>query len=561
MKIVVLGLALVGAIAASAPAQRPRSGSNTGPDGVVITGRVVADGTGDPIRNARVTLLPESQATPVVLTDAAGTFRLTAPVGRYRVVASKTGFARGDATPAVTGRPVEVRLKKGAAIAGRVVDERGDPVIGVRVAALEQQSPRNDPTTVAITDTDDRGAYRLAGCPDGTFVVGVTTLGLVGRNNSEPRTIYAPGTTTRGEAQQVLVQAGEDWLNADLIVPMDQLSGMPAALFAIRFQRPRQDSPRPTPRAQTSSRTGSVRGRVVSVDGTPISRAQVYLFASTAAESRMATTDEEGGFQFGAVAAGALLVSVIKPGYTQVESGQALESFPMGRATSSPTPDDVRFGRRFDLAGGSSIERVDLQMARWSTLSGTVTDEYGDPIQGVGVEVLRGQYQAGRRRLVSAGPSRLTDDLGRYRLYGLPAGEYIVSAAVGHVSSDDLPGYGRAYFPGTPNPSYAQYVSVGLAQDVGFVDFSMSRTRTARVAGIGTGPDRRTLSARRTDAGAQPACRVTGSCPRRRADCAGRHVRLPERASRSVCDPGLSRSPECPYRGRVRRGAGHRRHG
>jgi hypothetical protein len=64
----------------------------------------------------------------------------------------------------------------------------------------------------------------------------------------------------------------------------------------------------------------------------------------------------------------------------------------------------------------------------------------------------------------------------------------IVSAAVGQVSSDDLPGSVSAHFPGTPNAGKAQYVSVGLAQDVGFVDFSMSRLHTARVTGIVLGP-------------------------------------------------------------------------
>jgi hypothetical protein len=487
---VLLSLALVGAVAPSAQAQVPRRATRTSADAVVVTGRVVSDSTGDPMRNARVTLFPESQETPVVLTDAAGAFRLTAVPGRISVVASKTGYARADATPAVAGQPVEVRLKKGAAIVGRVVDERGDPVVGVQVAALKPPGAANKPTTVATTDTDDRGDYRLAGLPDGGFVVGVTTLGLVGRNNWEPRTIYSPGSVTPGEAQQVQVQAGEDRPNVDVIVPMDQLSGMPAALFAIRFLRPRQGSAVPFPQVQNSAprpTDGSVRGRVVNMDGTPISLAQVYLFASINAESRMVMTDEEGRFEFGAVAAGRLLVSVTKPGYTQVEMGQALQSFPVGRATSSPTPNDVQFGRRLALTANST-ERVDLQMARWSTLSGTVIDEYGDPIQGVGVQVLRVQYEAGRRRLVSAGTSRVTDDLGRYRLYGLVPGRYIVSAAVGHVSSDDLPGYGRSYFPGTPNAGEAQSVSVDLAQDVGFVDFSMSRMRTARVAGIVLGP-------------------------------------------------------------------------
>ena len=222
-----------------------------------------------------------------------------------------------------------------------------------------------------------------------------------------------------GEAQALSLQPGEERRGTDIVVPADRLAGMPSGLFANRFLRPRQDSAFPISRTRSSAprpTDGSVRGRVVSIDGAPISLAQVYLFASINAESEMATTDEDGRFEFGAVAAGTVLVSVTKPGYTQVESGQALQSFPMGRATSSPTPNDVQFGRRFALTAVST-ETVDLKMARWSTLSGTVTDEYGDPIQGVGVEVLRVQYEAGRRRLVSAGTSRLTDDLGRYRLY------------------------------------------------------------------------------------------------------------------------------------------------
>jgi protocatechuate 3,4-dioxygenase beta subunit len=490
---VLLSLALAGAVAISAHAQAPKRPPTTSAAAIVITGRVVTDSTGDPIRNARVTLFPESQETPVVLTDAAGAFRLTAPLGRFSVVASKTGYARADATPAVSGQPVEVRLKKGAAIVGRVVDERGDPVVGVQVAALTQLSTGNNPTTAALTSTDDRGEYRLAGLSDGTFVVGVSTLAAVGpvrTRIADPRTTYYPGTAALGEAQALPLQPGEERRGTDIVVPADRLAGMPSGLFANRFLRPRQDSAFPISRAQSSAprpTDGSVRGRVVSIDGAPISLAQVYLFASINAESEMATTDEEGRFEFGAVAAGTLLVSVTKPGYTQVESGQALQSFPMGRATSSPTPNDVQFGRRFEHTAVST-ETVDLQMARWSTLSGTVADEYGDPIQGVGVEVLRVQYEAGRRRLVSAGTSRLTDDLGRYRIYGLAPGGYIVSAAVGQVSSEDLPGYGRAYFPGTPNAGEAQYVSVGLAQDVGFVDFSMSRVHTARVTGIVLGP-------------------------------------------------------------------------
>jgi protocatechuate 3,4-dioxygenase beta subunit len=490
----VFTLTLLSVVAISAQTPPPRRAPATNAGTVVISGHVVADATGEPIRNARVTLSPASQGTSVVLTDAAGAFQFRATKGRYGIVAGKTGYARAGATVQDADGAVELRLKKAASVAGRIVDERGDPVVGVQVSASTHSGAGNSPTSAATTDTDDRGEYRLDGLSDGSFIVGVTTLAAVGPSSNpsasraDPRTTYYPGTMTVGEAQALSLQAGEQRRGIDIVIPAERLAGTPGALFDDRFL------PRPEPLPvrlgiETPERrpTGALRGRVVSSDGTPISFAHVYLFASAKADSGMVTTDVDGRFEFEAIPAGPLLISVTRQGYTQVESGHALKPFPVGRATSSPTPNDVQFGRRFDLAANST-ETVNLQMARWSTLSGTITDENGDPIQGVGVEVLAVQYDAGRRRLVPAGPSRLTDDLGKYRLYGLAAGTYLVSAAVGHVSTDDLPGYGRAYFPGTPNPAEAQYVSVGLAQDIGFVDFAMPRTRTARVTGIVLGP-------------------------------------------------------------------------
>src|SRR5580698_3464444 len=82
----------------------------------------------------------------------------------------------------------------------------------------------------------------------------------------------------------------------------------------------------------------------------------------------------------------------------------------------------------------------------------------------------------------------VTDDLGRYRLHSLTPGQYIVSAGVGQVSLEDLPGYALSYYPGTRNPGDAQFVSVGLSQDVPTIDFSLSRVRTARVAGQALNP-------------------------------------------------------------------------
>src|SRR6266540_3513820 len=98
-----------------------------------ITGRVVADDTGNPIANARVTLASTALGTPVVLTDADGRFAFPAPPTRSNVVANKTGYGHGEVTPADGSRSIELRLKRGAAISGTVVDHVGGPAANVRV--------------------------------------------------------------------------------------------------------------------------------------------------------------------------------------------------------------------------------------------------------------------------------------------------------------------------------------------------------------------------------------------------------------------------------------------
>jgi hypothetical protein len=110
-------------------------------------------------------------------------------------------------------------------------------------------------------------------------------------------------------------------------------------------------------------------------------------------------------------------------------------------------------------------------------------------VQGARVQVLQVRYEAGRRRLAPAGfAPRLTDDLGRYRLYALEPAQYVVSATVGGVASVELPGYTQSFFPGTPNAAEAQFVPMAPSQDVTGVDFALSRIRTARVAGTMLNP-------------------------------------------------------------------------
>jgi protocatechuate 3,4-dioxygenase beta subunit len=439
-----------------------------------ITGRVVADETGEPIANARVTLAAAAQGTPVVLTDPDGRFALIAAAGRPSLVASKSGYARSELTPAA-GEAIAIRLRRAAAISGRVVDEFGDPIVNARVAAETRVGSQTNLTAVATTDSDDRGEFRLAGLPAGTFAVTVVTMGVATPQTVDGNQIislpdthktYYPGAAALNEAQELRLQYGEDRPGIDFVVSAKQSDGQPYSVMRVSPLRP----PPPDPAARATS---IVRGRVSSTDGHALPHAQVRLFLQgNPLQTRTGRADSDGRFEFLDLPAGKYRIVAAKTGYSL--EGAAVFAGPPLPTTGQPV----------DVAEAETHERVDITLARWGSLAGHVFDELGDPLQDASVQLLRVRYEAGRRRLVATGGAvRVTDDLGRYRLYAVPPGQYIVSAAVGAVRSADLPGYTRSYFPGTPNPGEAQFVSIGLSQDIAGIDFSLARTRTARVAG------------------------------------------------------------------------------
>src|SRR3954451_25307767 len=112
---IVLGL-LSGMMASAGRAQTPPP--------ITVHGRVLADETGDPLRNARVGGAG-ADGVPVV-TDADGRFAIAmAPGGRESLSAAKTGYVKGLA-PASDG--VEFRLTRAGVISGHVLDDVGSPL-------------------------------------------------------------------------------------------------------------------------------------------------------------------------------------------------------------------------------------------------------------------------------------------------------------------------------------------------------------------------------------------------------------------------------------------------
>ncbi len=62
---------------------------------------------------------------------------------------------------------VVIRMWKHGVISGTVRDERGDPMVGVSVRVL-RRATGGRLASVLQTQTDDRGAYRMAALPRAT---------------------------------------------------------------------------------------------------------------------------------------------------------------------------------------------------------------------------------------------------------------------------------------------------------------------------------------------------------------------------------------------------------
>jgi len=222
--------------------------------------------------------------------------------------------------------------------------------------------------------------------------------------------------------------------------------------------------------SQAPAAAAAVRGHVMRADGHPLPHATVRLIVGPGLLVNETTTDDDGAFEFTDVRPEQYRLVASKPGYVTLAFGET---------RASPRGEPV------NLRSGETRERVDFALPRHAAIAGRIVDENGDPVEGASISVQQIRFANGRRQLAAVpglNPRR-TNDLGRYRLFGLQPGDYVVAASVGQVGTDDLPGYATTFFPGTPNPAEAQLVRVGVAEDALGVDFALTPVKTARIMG------------------------------------------------------------------------------
>ena len=248
----------------------------------------------------------------------------------------------------------------------------------------------------------------------------------------------------------------------------------PPAGPAGRGQRPARAQP---PRVEAPRGTSIMRGQIIAADtGAPIRRAQVRISSPEVRESRVATTDQQGRFEIKELPAGRYTMTASKGGFVSLQYGQR-------RPSESGTP--------IELGDSQSMDKLVIALPRGSVLGGRITDEFGEPMANAFVTAFRYAYAGGVRRMTPAGQNArdTTDDQGHFRLFGLPPGDYYVSATLrgaGPEVTDPMgepSGYASTYFPGTSNPAEATRITLGVAQENTGVNFGLIATRLVRVSG------------------------------------------------------------------------------
>ena len=180
-------------------------------------------------------VLPSTGDPLVAQTDTEGRFEFRRVVdGDYRIGVDKAGFVMLSPPAVVSvrgGQPaasVPVLMGRGAAIAGRIIDARGDPFKDVLVA-VDAVGPSGDRTPSVYSATSDSlGNYRIHSLPAGDYLVHA-------RPEQGLDQLYYPGTSRVEDARVLRITAGEEVEPIDLslaTVPKDAPSFQSVQLAA-----------------------------------------------------------------------------------------------------------------------------------------------------------------------------------------------------------------------------------------------------------------------------------------------------------------------------------------
>ena len=226
---------------------------------------------------------------------------------------------------------------------------------------------------------------------------------------------------------------------------------------------------------ETRPATATVSGRVL-LKGEPTQGVSVALQSHTADARNQdsvlrSRTDGAGRFRITGVAAGQYSIIAFAPG--------------------AISPSDLDFlgktqpGRTIDVREGENVESMDLALSPGGVITGRVTDPGGRPFVDEPVTLFRLDPQAEWQQF--SGPPNgaemfYTDDRGVYRIFGLPAGRYIISAGFEELSGWNTTIPNRVYHPrafhlNAPDESQAKVIDVAEGFEATNIDIMVGASK------------------------------------------------------------------------------------
>lgn len=260
------------------------------------------------------------------------------------------------------------------------------------------------------------------------------------------------------------------------------MSGADASQQAPPVPAQAQTTPVPGQAAKPAP-TAVIRGRITThPDGKPIARARVMLTRPDRSYAWVTITGADGRYEIAQLEGfDNYMISASKTGYAPRVWGEK-------QLPEVPTP--IR------LADGQALDNIDVALAEQLWVSGRILDTDGTPFAGAVVSALRPVFVGDRREMVTVAEI-ITNDKGEYRLFGLPAGQYYISAVdPAFLSTGDHQGplvYAATFYPGVASPEGATRITLEPGQPRDNIDFPLAIILPARVTGKLTSYDNQPL--------------------------------------------------------------------
>jgi hypothetical protein len=205
---------------------------------------------------------------------------------------------------------------------------------------------------------------------------------------------------------------------------------------------------------------------VNALTGEPIPRARVTLFGMVQTAT---VADGAGRWKLSNITCGRVSLTASRPGFLQAGMGRGL----VGNATAIVTSQD------------SPAHDVRIELTPQAVVVGKVVDEAGDPVPNATVTMFTSRVVEGRRSF-QQGQLNTSNDLGEFRMAGLPAGKIILCA---HAPLDPqglemIDGMisGESCYPGPVEGGAASAISLPAGHEAR-VDFTLARVPAVRIRG------------------------------------------------------------------------------